>query len=189
MIHSRLAGSPGRLVPALLRRVLSAVLLLAAALAVPACSDGPDSPEALFDQAAQAIMDGRHGDYYDLMTTDQRVSFENDIRGMRETLRRNPGARRMVNQYQVTYEEFLVLPPVELWKRAHKGTESVMIGAKIIDRVTDPVNATDVAITFETRAGQRFRWVTRYEPGRGWRLQSQQAVKLEDRDHPVEDAR
>lgn len=146
-----------------------------------ACSDGPATPEELFEEGCRVTIEGRHGAFWELMTRDQQQRVTGEWAGMRETLRRNPGARKMVDRFQVTYEEFLTLPDRELWARAHKGTEPVLIGAKIIDKMTDPVNGQDVGLTFETTAGQQFRWIMRQEPGRGWRLQFQTPVKLEDK--------
>ena len=162
------------------RRLRAAACVAVAALALAACSDGPATPEELFEEGCRVTIEGRHGAFWELMTRDQQKRVMSEWAGMRDTLRRNPGARRMVDRFQVTYEEFLTLPDREIWARAHKGTEPVLVGAKIIDKMVDPVNGQDVGLTFETTAGQQFRWIMRQEPGRGWRLQFQTPVKLED---------
>ena len=160
------------------RRALAAAGL---ALAAAACSQGAETPEELFRLGCEWVTSGRHGEFYDHLSTEQRADFERRMDGMRETLRNNPGARNLASQFQVSYEEFLTLPYPELWIRAHKGTEPALVGARIIDRTTDPVTGRDVAITFETSGRQQFRWIMRFEDGRGWTFQAQIPVKLEDR--------
>ena len=168
MPKNRLAGTLGALVLAGL-----------AVVATMSCSDGPESPEALFEEGCRVVIEGRHGAFWDLLTRDQQVDVMKRIDGMRETMKRNAGARNLIEPWQVTYEEFMTLPYPELWGRHTRGAEKVLVGAKIIDKTTDPVTGTDVAITFETKWGQQFRWIMRHEEGRGWRLQGQHAVKTD----------
>jgi hypothetical protein len=172
-----------RLVRSVRRASLAAAAVAAAGLAA-ACSRGAETPEELFELGREWVSTGRHGEFYDHLSTEQRADFERRMDGMRETLRRNPGARNLASQFQVSYEEFLTLPYPELWIRAHRGTEPAMVGARIIDRTTDPVTGRDVAITFETSGGQQFRWIMRFEDGRGWTFQAQIPVKLETRRDP-----
>lgn len=159
-----------------------ALVLLAggAALLARSWGESPATPEELFEEGCRLTIEGRHGAFYDLLSTDQRREFVERVDGMRSTVSRNPKTKDLVEHYwHMTVPEFLSLPHPELWARAHQGTERVLVGAKIIDRSIDPLNGRDVAITFETTAGQRFRWIMRHEPGKGWRFQQQIPVKLE----------
>ena len=144
--------------------------------AAAACSKGPATPGALFDQGCEAMISGRPGVFWDLMTRDQQDRVKKQIAGTRTTMERNPGARNLASQWGVTYEEFMRLPPTELWARAHKGTENVLPGLKLLDAAVDPETGRDVFVTFETVFGQQFRWVMRYEPDRGWRFQDQAII-------------
>ena len=169
MTSPRLAGT-------LRGALVSALGLGAVCVATTGCSKGPATPGELFDQGYQAMVQGRPGLFWDLMTRDQQDRVRKQIDGTRETMRKNPGARNLADQWLVTYDEFQRLPPPELWSRAHKGTERVLPGLKILDAAVDPETGRDVVVTFETVFGQQFRWVMRYEADRGWRFQDQAII-------------
>jgi hypothetical protein len=155
------------------------VLLLLLLFSLAGCGSGPATPEELFERIVSALNQGRPGVVYDLLSTEEKQRWVQGIANNKDTSRRNPGARKMLEQYQMTYEEFQAATPAQVWDRAHSHMENVLRGARIIDKTTDPVNGTDVWITYETSAKQRFRFVMRHEEGRGWTLQRGEPVKLE----------
>jgi hypothetical protein len=171
------AGRPGRSAAA---KVILLLLLVVCAPFLAACGESPATPEELFEEGCRLTNEGRHSAFFDLLSTEQRKDVIDRIEAMRSTVERNPGTKKLVENYwRVSVDEFRTLPYPELWQRAHQGSERVLVGAKILDKSVDPVNGRDVVITFETTAGQRFKWIMRHEPGIGWRFQQQLPVKLE----------
>lgn len=158
---------------------LALLVGLAGAL-LASCGSGPSTPEELFERIVAAMNAGRPGVVYDLLSTEEKARWDQAVRNNKETTLKNPGARgRLVTQYQMTFEEFQRATPAQVWDRAHSNMELVLRGARVVDKTTDPVLPTDVWLTFETTGKQRFRWIMREEPGRGWTLQKAEAVKLE----------
>lgn len=173
------AGTARRIARAAARGAICAAL--SAALCLAACSRGPATPEQLFAEAQAAMVAERYGAFWDCLTRERQNQWAQDMAGMKDVVLKNPGMRNQAQHYGYQWEEFLRATPTDIWDRYHRyiGAGRVIEGAKIIDRMTDPANGTDVHVTFETRFGQQFRWTMRQEPERGWRLHFAQIVKGE----------
>lgn len=162
-------------------RALAAVLLLAA------CSAGPESPDALFEEASRLARAGDFGAFWDLYSREGREEYVKAVEGTQRTIRaeiRNgnrDGIRRLSEADGITPEEFIAMTPRDIFVRRHKGLERVLEGATIADRVTDPVNGRDVLLTVRNPRGQVFRWTVRHEDGRGWCFHSSALVSAGDR--------
>lgn len=148
---------------------------------LPGCSGGARSPEELFARGCEAMCEGRPVDFFHLYSPRAQQEWYDAVANQAERMRNNPGARNLAKQYQLTYEEFMALAdrPVEVFRRAHQGMERVLVGARIIDKSTDPVNGRDVRVVFETSSLQQFRWTMRPDESGDWWIESAEPVKLE----------
>lgn len=156
--------------------ILSAVAL---ALLLGACSSGPESPRALFDEFLRLHTAGDFAGTWTLLSAEGRRRWAENIAANRDTLRRNPDNPKIASQYQVTDREFLALPVDELWATSCRGTERVLLGAKIVAEAPDPAEPGVVMLDVETAHGQKFRWFVHEDGDRGWRYRSTTPMKLE----------
>jgi hypothetical protein len=158
------------------------VALLSAALAIllaAACSAGPESPRALFDEFVRLHTAGDFGGTWTLLSDEGRRRWGEGIERNRDTLRRNPKNPKIATQYQVSDAEFLSLPASELWRRSSAGTERALAGAQVVAEAPAPNEPGVVQLDVETIHGQKFRWFVHVDGDRGWRYRNTQPLKLE----------
>src|SRR5262245_16569488 len=111
-----------------LYRLTGPMLVLALALAFGAgCGSRPGRAEDLYARLAEYNAAGETGKIWDLLTDDARRQQIKVIDDFRVTVRKNPGAEKLIAQWKCTKEEFLTLPHAELYRRENEGNERAFV--------------------------------------------------------------